>query len=613
MVERCLSFRVRRILLLVMVVMLALGPMTRAYADDFGGGGGASQSFNSRFGTVWYGPTASGLYVRYGVVANTRYDAALYCCRGRSVDPNDLSAKKKSKLLGNGDFNQFAALFNVGKPELTDDWSGDASIVMAWNSARQLYGETYCWNARYTNDQKIRAQEALEDVLNDDDTPSGGGSGSGGGGVTGTPETDENAAMIPVYEWFENDRDIQYVIININAYNDLQQYIAEHSNYELLAYVGGSNNNVNSLGARVGAFAKGSYTFYKEPETASSNRRYSVRCTGARRVYYKDSGGQIVEYNGKRCYDLRSASVSNANRDAVDGCYPIMYRNIRDDSGGGGGGGGDEPTEPPVNWPDPPTETPQPPEVPTPGDPVGPNPWLPIPDEDIDITGDDFQDLLDALNEHCIHLQNSIESNISQLWDLQSDFLSSAFEDLKSYLHELFEWLSEQLNFDVTVEGGQYDDTSVIYWLKQIWASLPTGINTRPTDPVTNPDGWWDWLTQLLNNLAADLMMLGHDKLAGVLETLNELRNKFPFSLPWDVAALLGLLVGVPECPEFDMPCYTVSLQGLQEVGTYHITLEPYETVWEGVKWIETLAFAVYLITHTGGLMDMVTKTVRPR
>lgn len=83
--------------------------------------------------------------------------------------------------------------------------------------------------------------------------------------------------------------------------------------------------------------------------------------------------------------------------------------------------------------------------------------------------------------------------------------------------------------------------------------------------------------------------------------------------MPWDVAALLALLVGNPVCPEFDIPCYTVSLEGLQEVGTYHITLEPYGTAWEGVKWIETLAFAVYLITHTGGLMDMVIKTVRPR
>lgn len=627
---------------MVLVVMLAFGSITRAYADDYEGGGGASQSFNSSFGTVWYGPTASGLYVRYGVVANTRYDAAVYCCRGRSFDLNDLSATKKSKLLNNGDFNQFAQLFNASKPELTDDWSGDAAIVQSWNSARQLYGETYCWNARYTNDQKIRAQEAIEDVLNDDDTPSGGGSGSGG--VTGTPEIGEDVALIPVTEWYENELNVEYVMITQSAYSDLQSFISSHDNYILLAYVGANGGKLGKLGGRVCAISEDGFKFYQEAGDGSSGRTWCIRCFDLRRVYYIETGGTVVEHDGKRCFDMRGAAVSQTSANALDGCYPIMYRNYDEDAGGGGD---DEPTEPPIEWPTPPTETPTPPEVPTPGDPTQPtppdpvtptpgNPWIPIPDEDISITGEDFQDLIDALNEHCIHLQDSIQSNVSQLWDLQSDFLGTQFEDLfglisdnftwlgsdviaesyndlKSYLHELFEWLSEQLNFDVTVEGGQYDDTSVLYWLKQIWAKLPTGINTRPTDPVTNPDGWWDWLTQLLNNLAADLMALGHDELAGVLETLNELRNKFPFSLPWDVAALLGLLVGVPVCPEFDMPCYTVTLEGLQEVGTYHITLEPYETVWEGVKWIETLAFAVYLIMNTGGLMDMVTKTVRPR
>lgn len=592
--------------------MLALVPICPAYGDDYEGGGGTSSSFNNSFGTVWYGPTASGLYVRYGVVANTKYDAALYCCKGRNFDLSDLSNKKKSKLLKNGDFKQFADLFNVGKPELTDDWGGDASVVQAWNSARQLYGETYCWNARYTNDQKIRAQEAIEDILNDDDTPSGGGTGSGSSDVS---------MRIPLYYVGNGDAFAgEEVTLQLNSdfVASFQSYLERDSKKYWAVTI---NQNSGDLNIWV---ASQDFTLWMGDDGYIDYFAFDGNASLANSIYshnYTISGstvtlnatsfgspwGKGLRYDGgieKYVYGQSNVSYcSNKNRSgSEDG--PI--------GGGGGGGGGDEP-EPPIDWPAPPTETPKPPDVPTPGDPTEPNPWIPIPDDDINITGDDFQDLLDALNEHCIHLQNSIESNVSQLWDLQSDFFGSAFEDLKSYLHELFEWLSEQLNFDVTVEGGQYDDTSVLYWLKQIWAKLPTGINTKPSDPVTNPDGWWDWLTQLLNNLAADLMALGHDKLAGILETLNELRNKFPFSLPWDVAALLGLLVGVPECPEFDMPCYAVSLEGLQQVGTYHITLEPYETVWEGVKWIETLAFAVYLIMNTGGLMDMVSKTVRPR
>lgn len=643
MVERCLSLRVRRFLMLVLVVMLAFGPIMRAYADDFEGGGGASRSFNSSFGTVWYGPTASGLYVRYGVVANTRYDAAVYCCRGRSFD--DLSAAKRVKLLRDGDFSQFAELFNASKPELTDDWSGDSAIVMAWNSARQLYGETYCWNARYTNDQKIRAQEAIEDVLNDDDTSSGdttspeipdGDVGEGSG-------DDANLVFIPIHQWAPSDyyQPLSYVAVDKDIYNRLVS-LAENTyagdNYVFAGVQGGPEHTY--FYAYVG-LKYGNGDLVKRAGPDSQYELYGegdVNISYARNYAWVDgqyNGGNYTKVNATRISQFTNLAL----KDKYEPGWPWWWISGFNES---------TPVEPPDEWPDPPTTvTPTPPDVPTPPDPIDPtppdpidptppNPWIPIPGDTVDITGEDFQDLIDALDQHCQHLQASIQSNVSQLWSLQSEFLSAQFDDLfgsldsnftwlgndviiasftdlKSYLKDLFDWLADRMDFNIELEGGQYDDTSVIYWLKQIWSKLPTGINTKPSDPVTNPDGWWDWLTQLLNNLAADLMMLGHDSLAGVLETLNQLRNKFPFSLPWDVAAMLGLLVGPAVCPEFDVPCYAVSMEGLQQVGTYHITLEAYETVWQGVKWIETLAFAVYLIMNTSNLMDMVQRTVRPR
>ena len=196
-------------------------------------------------------------------------------------------------------------------------------------------------------------------------------------------------------------------------------------------------------------------------------------------------------------------------------------------------------------------------------------------------------------------------------------------------LHNDLLWLGECLNFDVNVnvdggsggDGGSegdegdtntyvpFDDTSIIYWLKQIWSKLGNGISIKPVDPVVNPDGWWDWFANLLGGLIGALADIGLDKIGGLVDALDTLKDKFPFCIPWDIAALLGLLVSEPVTPVIELPLMALSVSnGVQEVGSITIDLSTYDDAWEAVRWIERIAFCVYLATRTKDFLDLLGK-----
>lgn len=104
------------------------------------------------------------------------------------------------------------------------------------------------------------------------------------------------------------------------------------------------------------------------------------------------------------------------------------------------------------------------------------------------------------------------------------------------------------------------------------------------------------------------MLALGANELAGITGALQELTTKFPFSVPWDIAALLGLLVASPVTPEFDVPQYALTSGGLAQVGTYHIDLEYLDTAWEGVRLIEKIAFGVFLAWQTPRFRAMLSR-----
>lgn len=673
----------RRFLVVLAFALMVFFPIGSAYAYD--GGGGGSHNFGGSypsFGTIWWGPRSTASFggtsnlFRVGVVAYTKYDAAMYAL---GVDPEDerLTNKKKAKLIASSnDFTAFANTFNVGKPELQANpfVEDEGPVVAAWFSARELYGETFCYSSLYEDDVFYRALRYLESVLDEDDTPSGGGTGGGG---TGSGSSDVSM-RIPLYYVGNGDAFAgEQCTLELNSafVASFQSYLDRDSKKYWAVTINQNSGDINIW------VADHDWTLWMDDDGNIDYFAFDESATIANSLYghnYTYSNGTVtLNATGFESPWSKSLRYDSSIRKYVYGQSNVSYCSDKSRSGsedgpvgggGDGGGGGDDDPEPPETWPQPPVDPynptdppvvpdppdPTPPDPPDPYDPyepvdpTPPDPWDPYPTDDFPFTGDDVQAILDALNEHCIHLQEAIAGNISQLWSKQNTLLSgylqgirddingnfssltswlegtldwlgndiiyASFDDLKTYLHELFEWLAERMNFNISVEGGQYDDTSVIYWMKRIWSKLGSGdINTRPTDPVQDPGGWWDWLTRLLNDLAANLMMLGQDKLADLVETLNSLRSKFPFSLPWDIAALLGLLVAPAQTPEFDVPLVTVTASGLQTVGSYHVSLQAYDGAWNGVRWIETIAFAVYLLMNTGSLGDMVKRTVRPR
>lgn len=608
----------------IIAVCLAVVPRF-AFADDFEGGGGGSHGFGGSYpnwGTVWYGPkktsnTVGTTYYQYGVVAYTKYDAALY---NLDIDESlygELTNKKKSKLIsGSNDFKDFADIFKVGKPDLDPSliFNTDYAVISSWKSACDLYGETYCYSAMYTLAQKQAARDYVISILQQSD-------GGEGGGATGGVEIKISNTLV----FAGNGEKYAGDSLTVNFTENQMEWLTNNGFIDQAFSVITKRNGANG-----------------QIWIAAATEPLELVYVDGKLRYLKNnnaSGVRVIqrllaaEQKSENVWDVTSiASGSNGNLGSGKtwDWSGVAYISIE---GGGDSGGGDDDPEPPVTWPkEPTTPKPDPPVVPTPPEPDPPDPpdptppdpptpWLPIPGPDDDpITGDEFQDLIDALAEHCKHIRDNITENVGQLWTNQSellvtefsstrdtltdnlqwlgtDVIANGFSDLSGYLNDLFQWLADQMQFNINVEGGQYDDTSVVYWLKRIWSKLGTGdINVRPTDPVTDNDGWWEYLLQLMDNFVSFLLGFGLDKLGDVGSSLQTLTGKFPFSLPWDLAALFGLLVAPPQTPSIDFPQYTVDVGGIQQVGTYHLSLESYNDAWEQVRWLERVGFCVLLI-----------------
>lgn len=337
--------------------------------------------------------------------------------------------------------------------------------------------------------------------------------------------------------------------------------------------------------------------------------------------------------SSSNCY-FNARTVGSTGRISVTG-NPFAMGIFTSDNPNGGGTGGD-PVLPPNNWPDnDPVEDPGPPDLPEPGDPVEPIEPDP-PDQPVDPYPDpptvvapvipqdpDLTDLLDALANHCRHLRDALHAEfeafdedfrdqVKWLSDCFSDVIESLdgsiglyFDHLERYLYNLFHWLADQ--FDFTFNSDGYDDSSVILWLRKIYSKLGTGGggNTRPVDPVSDPFGIGEWLENLFNNFLIDLIAIGAGELADVIADFRDLVTKFPFSIPWDLAAMLALLVADPVTPVIDFPWYAMTSSGLVST-TVRIDCAAWNGTMESVRFMEKLAFCMLLASRSKDLLDFI-------
>ena len=491
-----------------------------------------------------------------------------------------------------------------------------------WNVAQSLYGNNL-WAALYYDGELVLAKADLERVLAGEDI--GGGSTQDGEYFVYDFKSDDPAfsGVTSVY--------VPKSVFNFHG-NKLNADTIKSGAVEFLS---GSNG---SLQGRIWFFSNSDNPeIYPNP---NKNLYTSIIVTNA--TYWNQTNvvSFTPEIQGSALY-LSSNSVIHVYDNSVkEGNYTcnliIGSQTIANAvfSGQVGGGGGGDPVVPPTNWPEP--ETPEPPELPEPGDPVvePPDPYEPS-------TGPTFiwnftntseptdtSNLLEWIKKIFYELKaihsdlkiwfenlgtaitdgfEAMDNACGQIYDViteNTDELKNQFQALKTYLKQLFNWLGEKMNF----QASGYDDTSVIYWLKRIWSKLGNGdINVRPTDPTTDPTGVWDWLIKLIQNFLIGLASSANDLISEMADLVSQVMHQFPFSIPWDIAAFLAAFAAAPITPDVDVTI--PAIEGWWGETVISIDLSPYDTAAAAVRAMEKILFAAFLAWKSKDLLEFMDVT----
>lgn len=567
----------------------------------------------------------------YMLVADNKYIAACYLL---GVDYANLTEDQKA-LLSNeetgGAFYSFVQSFVMASTQPSPQFSSAEFTSMAI----EVFGPEYVYWVVTNIVQKSAARIAYEAVLNGDV------SGGDGAGISSS-----------------------FVMQSNYPYNDIRIGGIRYKNYATLTgeYPTISTINVNigpNVTTAINNYVSQGYSVYAGFETyqdgyyvnirlvknlsveynTRNNISYISRLLGEEGLYFYTSSSNYNPYFRVLCDLTIENNIGYLQyRNDIE---PILYnRNWTSSSVSHYWSSIVEfTTAPETNWPDDePSEPRDEPVVPDPpeNDPYDRGIDLPEPGDDPypvydpetepTYTTPDLTAVLDAMAQHCRHLQKAIHDGFANLWNLLDDelgdmvvelctYMGECFEylgthvttlcnGLMDYMHDLAVWLAEQFRW--AVSGGDYDDSTVVSWLKKIWAKLGSGdVNSRPTDPVARPDEWWRWLENLWGNFVINLLALGQDLLAELADGLHTLITKFPFSIPWDLAAMLGLLVAPPVAPVVEVPFYTVDASGGLVTTWETVDLSVYSDYLEPIRFMEKLVFAGLLASRTKGFMEL--------
>lgn len=194
-----------------------------------------------------------------------------------------------------------------------------------------------------------------------------------------------------------------------------------------------------------------------------------------------------------------------------------------------------------------------------------------------------INDLLEALDQidrdlttHCMHLQDAIH-----------DVPYSINRYMKQVGNTLYLKLDRSLN-----NLG----TSINKWLRLIYSRLKGSPSSQPSIDDDEP-GFWDWLGDIFNGLINELIDKLPDELVGLLEDLEELTSYFPFSVPWDIAAVLALFAHDPVTPVI-----AIDWVGSQRYGIevhWVIDLSPWDVYAESLRQLMLIAFIIGMMFFT--------------
>lgn len=599
---------------------------------------------------------SNALNVRQGCIVNApnAFSAACFAVGG---NPSDLTAVQRAALSNStsgGDFYTFSQRFaNYGGSFELPDWEL-LNFYDLWSKYESLYGDAL-YAADFTQAQFAGAKADFQTVL-------GGGSIGGGTGSNDVPEFDNLRYMCTLetspsfltvggnYQAYkmtgENSNGFTYdssVTKTVSPYNYPNPYLYALNDSVIFERI---QSKLDTGYDVIISFGSNNYFVYAIEHNCWLVNGTRLNITGGRTWYqfYAAVGQNNIFVYDDNLYVQTKLAVNFSPTTANDTSLGNVYYYVFEAGTTIGGGGSNNPVVPPTNWPDNPVVVaPEPPELPEPYNPIideqpiGPTPpQNPIYPPILNITEDtytaDLQGILDAMDAHCQHLRSALHTEMSNLWTAIStkmtndfatfrtymtgqigwlgDLISDEMASTRDYLQDLFEWLAEQ--FEYTFTGTAYDDNTLISWLRKIYYRLGSGgVNTRPVDPVSNPVDAGDWLSQLIANLFTALNALAGGLLTSVGSALDLMHTKFPFSLPWDLLAILALFDASPIAPDFDVPIYTLGSAGqLVQVGAWEIDLSDFSPYLEGIRWMQKICFVYFLAVHTKDWMDTLEKVV---
>lgn len=352
--------------------------------------------------------------------------------------------------------------------------------------------------------------------------------------------------------------------VNFTNYQTIKKWLTDNgytNTAVLLTY-----NSSSSLNASVNVYAaKGeiSLSYTDNGTTQNGHQRKVVTVTGTGLVKNVESYTFNTNNNDINCavqsltQDLSGSQVINS--------HGFWYSGVSS-------GGGNEPSD------EPPIETPQAPNIVFPG--------ITLPDfPDFNTTNNytpgeiDFTPIIERLDD----IDADLELFYNSFNEFRADFLT--------YMNGIGDALN---TINQSIWSCEQRLESVITWLKNIFSRLGGTGGSKP-DPSTNQDGFWEWLREMLEKLFGALPTETDD----MLTQFQRLTTRFPFSVPWDVYALLAMFVSQPVTPVIDMPFPMPEVIYPNGYFMAHIDLTPYDGVAAMVRKLELVAFVGWLTWRT--------------
>lgn len=461
---------------------------------------------SARADQVIYGPvnyTWEGVqYSQYGIVSPSKYDAALLSL---GLDASEFDNTAKAKLSNEstgGAFYTYAQ--NFENPDPSGYSLTSLGVVPGfWATAYGIYGEGNVWYAEVSEPERIAAGVDARIVKSGGDI---GGGGSGSGNVDGD---------YLIYDHFLG-----------NAFPDVQTIKWPKAGLDLtdeqIEGLSGSVLRIDSIDTSTNKVRFGGIVFVKDGSYEIRND--SLFVTGGSYYYFTTNtwsfviDGSVMTIQPDRVLPV-NASWTHITSDRELFGVNVNTRSFFEL-------GSPAPVVPPTNWPEPdPPTTPDPPEVDPPTNPDPPNvPTTPTPPTyppqvtypDVTYVEADLSAVLDALNEHCEHLQDSIYQNSVNLYNSLQGSISGEFTSLKTFLRALASWNVDAINenfdalytyftdFAVWLDSRMRSD-DIVDVLMRIYGLMPDSVDLSTVESdLADIVADVELIVQALNNLQDD-------------------------------------------------------------------------------------------------------------